>query len=406
MNVTSIKSEFPIFREHPELVYLDSAATTQKPEVVLEAMNLYYRDYTSNVARGLYPIAEMATIAVEQAREKTAVFIGAETRGTVFVANATSGINLVTNGLRERITSKHNIVVTALEHHSNFLPWKELARVSGAELRIAPVETSGKLSPLAIAALVDENTFAVAFAAVSNVLGLINPVTEIARVVRKKKKDVLILIDACQAVGHIPVSLSEWDVDFLVFSGHKVFGPTGIGVLAGLSKSLLLLGPVHVGGGTIQDPLAMPAEYKGTPERFEAGTPNIAGIIGLGAATQFIETIGLDHIREHETALVGFALKKLQEAFGEKIHILGSLDPTERAGIIAFSIAGIHPHDMAHILGEKGICIRAGEHCARPLHRSLDLSATARLSLSVYNTEADIEKLVAELKNIREFFAK
>ena len=406
MDTPAIKSQFPIFEREPDLVYLDSAATALKPESVLEAMDLYYREYSSNVSRGLYPMAEMATVAVEQAREKIAVFIGVKTTGTVFVSNATSGINLVTNGLRERVTPKHNIVVTALEHHSNFLPWKELARVSGAELRIAPVEASGKLSPEAIAALVDEHTFAVAFASVSNVLGLINPVAEIARAVRKKNKEMFILIDACQAVGHIPVSLSEWDVDFLVFSGHKVFGPTGIGVLAGKPKSLALLGAVHVGGGTIKDPLSTPAEYKDTPERFEAGTPNIAGIIGLGAAIEFIEGIGLDHIREHETALIDFTLKKLQEAFGEKIHVLGSIDPEERAGIISFSLSDIHPHDMAHMLGEKGICIRAGEHCARPLHRSLDLSASARISLSVYNTEEDIKKLIAELIKIQSFLFK
>jgi len=401
---TDIKKNFPILQNDPTLVYLDSAATALKPESVLVAMDQYYREYSSNVARGLYPIAEMATTAIDQVREKVATFIGGKKEGIVFTASATHSINIVAIGLRERMKKGGNIVVTALEHHSNFLPWKELAQVTEGELRIAPITKDGLIDPEMIATLIDEKTLLVALSAVSNVFGLINPVEEIVASIRKKNSQTLILIDACQAVGHVPVSRTDWGVDFLVFSGHKLFGPTGIGVLSGETRSLALLGPVNVGGGTILDPLSIPAKYKDGPERFEGGTPNIAGIIGLGAALDFIDTLGLASIQRHEQELAQYTIRRLQETFGEKIHIIGSLDRAVRLGIITFTFAHIHPHDIAHLLGEKNICIRAGEHCARPLHQMLTLPASARLSLSAYNDESDIEKLIKGLKSALQVF--
>ncbi len=402
-NPESIKKDFPIFEHHPELVYLDSAATSQKPEAVLEAMRKYYEEFNANVSRGLYPMAEMATSVVEAARERIAHFIGSETKHTIFVGSATHGINLVATGLRERLKEGENVVVTAIEHHSNFLPWKELARKTGAEFRIAATDTTGILSPENILAQIDAHTRVLALTAVSNVLGLVNPVKEIIAAVREKNPEILILVDAAQAVGHIPVSVKDWDIDYLVFSGHKTFGPTGIGVLAGKKESLELLGAVNVGGGTVLDPTCSPVEYKALPDSLEGGTPNIAGIIGLGEAIRYIETLDLGSIHTHEEQLLHSLETRLTETFGEKVTVLGgtsknrtSLEEsrTKRAGILAFTLEGIHPHDLAHLLGERGICIRAGEHCAKPLHQTLNLNASARVSVSIYNTEADIEKFI------------
>lgn len=389
-----LKRDFPIFQHHPDLVYLDSAATAQKPKRVLEAMRTYYEEHTTNVSRGLYPLAEMTTLKVQEAREKIAHFIDNDTEYTVFVASTTHGINLVATGLREEIKPGDNIVVTALEHHSNFLPWKELAEKTGAEFRVADIKEDGSIDEERILSSIDGHTRLLALNAVSNVVGIIVPIKEIITAVRKKNPNVLVLVDAAQAVGHIPVSVKKWDIDYLVFSGHKVFGPTGIGVLAGKKESLELLGAVNVGGGTVLDPLCSPVEYKKLPESLEGGTPNIAGIIGLGQAISYIETIGLDAIHAHEQALIAFAEKRLQEVFGRLLHIVGPVNSSERAGILSFTLKGIHPHDLAHLLGEEGICIRAGEHCTRPLHQALHLTASARISVSIYNTEGDITELV------------
>lgn len=408
-----IKKDFPIFEHHPELVYLDSAATAQKPRVVLEAMRQYYEEFNANVSRGLYPMAEMTTAAVEAARNSIAHFIGSETKQTLFVGSATHGINLVATGLRERLKAGENIVVTAIEHHSNFLPWKELAEKTGAEFRVAKVDTTGTLSPENILAQIDTETRVLALTAVSNVLGLVNPVRAIIATVREKNPNTLILVDAAQAVGHIPVSIRDWDVDYLVFSGHKTFGPTGIGVLAGKQQSLELLGAVNVGGGTVLDPTCSPVEYKALPESLEGGTPNIAGIIGLGAAMRYIETLGLELIHSHEEQWLHLLETRLKETFGEKVTLLGGttknrarLDEPRaiRAGILSFTLEGIHPHDLAQLLGEAGICIRAGEHCAKPLHQSLGVNTSARVSVSIYNTESDIEKFVTAMqKNVQLF---
>lgn len=395
----NIKSEFPIFKNHPDLVYLDSAATALKPESVLLAMDGYYREYSSNVSRGLYPLAEKATEKVEEVRAKVATFIDAPESGVVFTPSATAGINIVATGLREKVTAKHNIVVTALEHHSNFLPWKELARVTKAELRIVPVEKDGALSPETVASYIDKNTFVLSFTAISNVLGIINPVEKIVEFARKKNPSLLVLVDVCQAVGHIDVSLQKWDVDFLVFSAHKLFGPTGIGVLAGKPESLNLLSPVNVGGGTVLDALSTPVLYKDIPERLEGGTPNIAGIVGLGSAIDFVSNLGITNIREHEIRLSQLLIAMLQDTFMKKVSILGTTDVEKRVGIISFTITDMHPHDIAQLLGEKGICVRAGEHCARPLHQSFQTPASTRVSLSIYNSEDDVRKLIVGLKD-------
>lgn len=404
LNPEALKKDFSIFEYNPRLVYLDAAATAQKPQSVLDAMETYYREFTANVARGLYPIAEMATLAVASARKEIASFIESEIDNTIFVGGATHGINIVTTGLREEIRPGDNIVVTAIEHHSNFLPWKELAQKTGAEFRVAPVDQSGFLSAQSILTQLDSHTRVLALSAVSNVLGLINPVEELITAVRKKYPAILILVDACQAIGHFPVSVKKWDTDYLVFSGHKVFGPTGIGVLSGKKKSLERLGAINVGGGTVLDPLSSPVIYKGLPDALEGGTPNIAGIIGLAAAIKYIEALGIANIHTHEKKLLLLLEKRLIETFGKSIDILGETRQN-RAGILSFTLDGIHPHDLAHLLGEENICIRAGEHCARPLHHTLNLPASARVSVSVYNTEEDIENLVTGIQQALRIFA-
>lgn len=400
-----IRKDFPIYESQPDLVYLDSAATALKPGVVIDAMNKYYFEYSANVARGLYPMAEEATGALDAARQTVARFLAAETKESiVFTANATHAINLVALGLESRVSEKNNIVVTELEHHSNYLPWKELARRSQAKLRTARFTPRGQIDPAHLATLIDQETAIVAFSAVSNVFGAINPVAELVRMVRNINPHTFILIDACQAVGHVKINLSEWDADFVVFSGHKLFGPTGIGVLAGKQKSLECLVPMNVGGGTVLDAYSPVIEYKRLPENLEGGTPNIAGAIGLARAIEYIASLDLESIHAHETALTRYAIQQLTATFGQHIHILGTESAEIHAGIIAFTLDRLHPHDLAHLLGEEGVCVRAGEHCASPLHRRLHLNATTRLSLSIYSTETDIDRLIAAMVKIRRIF--
>lgn len=412
-----IRKDFPIYESQPardasridaggpDLVYLDSAATALKPKVVVDAMNEYYFEYSANVARGLYPLAEGATTAFDAARQAVARFVNVESKEcAVFTANATNAINLVALGLEHRITEANNIVVTELEHHSNYLPWKELTKRTGAEFRVARFDANGMIDIDHLASLVDAETAVVALSAVSNVFGVINHVKALVANVRKRSPGALVLIDACQTAGHIPIDLQEWDADFIVFSGHKLFGPTGIGALAGKKRSLERLVPMNVGGGTVLDACSPTTEYKKLPENLEGGTPNIAGAIGLAAAIEYVETLGLNDIHAHETTLMKYALTKLRSAFGKAVHILGTEDVNKRAGIISFALDGIHPHDLAHLLGEENICVRAGEHCASPLHRRLHLGATTRVGFSIYNDTNDIDRLVEGLQKIRSIF--
>ena len=402
----TIRKDFPIFESSPKLVYLDSAATALKPKSVIEAMNQYYFEYSANVGRGLYPLAEGATLAFDEARKTVARFVQAESKEQViFTANATQGINLVALGLEHRITREQNIVVTELEHHSNYLPWKELAKRTGATLRSARFNADGEIDKEHLLTLVDEKTAVVAFSVVSNVFGVVNDVEALTKSIRGGNSEILVLVDACQAAGHIVLDLGGWDVDFIVFSGHKLFGPTGIGVLAGKQSSLLLLVPMNVGGGTVLNACNATTEYKALPENLEGGTPNIAGAIGLARAIKYVEAIGLENILAHESALTDYALTELTTTFGDSIHILGTRDVTKRTGVISFALDRLHPHDVAHLLGEESICVRAGEHCAALLHRALSLPATTRLSLSIYNTTDDIDRLIVALTKTHTIFS-
>lgn len=402
MNILDIKKAFPIFTHHPDLIYLDSAATALKPAIVIAAEQAYYEQFSTNIARGIYPLAEQTTTTFEESRATVARFIGAPTpEEIIFTAGTTASLNLTADLLASRITSQDTIVTTALEHHSNFLPWKELAKKTGATLCIVPVTAAGTLNLEALKKCVDANTKIVAFGAVSNVLGTINPTQEIISIIRSLNPETIIIVDAAQAVGHIAVDVVTWDADFVAFSGHKLFGPTGVGVLFGKQTLLNQLSPVTFGGGMVLDACAPDTLYKDAPARFEAGTPNIAGIIGLGAAITFIESIGLTEIHAHETKLARYACQALRTAFGDAVHILAATNPEEQSSIVSFTLEGAHPHDTAQLLGEQQICVRAGLQCAAPLHEALNLSATTRLSFSIYNTESDIDLLIIRLQEIR-----
>lgn len=402
MDLKDIKKSFPLFTNQPDLVYLDSAATALKPISVIAAEAKYYEQYSSNIARGIYPMAEQATEAFEKTRIKIATFIGAKPEEIIFTSGTTASINLAADLLAARIEEGDNIIITAAEHHSNFLPWKELCRKKKVELRIVPVTQDGLLDLVAFQKFVDAHTKVASFGAISNVLGIINPVKEIVHLVKERNPNTLVIIDAAQAVGHIPVDVTTWNADFIAFSGHKIFGPTGTGVLYGKYAILETLSPVSFGGGMVLDACAKETLYKEVPARFESGTPNIAGVIGIGQAIEFIEAIGIDTIHTHENTLALLACQRLKEAFGEKVKIIGIDTPELRSGIVSFLLSDVHPHDTAYLLGERNICIRAGLQCAAPLHEILDLSATTRLSFSIYNTKEDIEKLIAGLQAVRE----
>ena len=394
---------FPIFEKHPDLIYLDSAATSLKPTSVLSATRAYEEGYSANIARGLYPIAEAATDAFEAVRKKVARFIHADPKEIIFTSGTTHGINLTAQLLDPLVKSGDNIIVTELEHHSNFLPWKELAQRKNAEFRIVPFTKEGLIDIETLSSMIDSHTRIVAFSAISNVMGGINPTPEIIRIVKEKNPECITVVDAAQAAGHIDIDTTKWNADFIAFSGHKMYGPTGTGVLYGKENILEHLPPTTFGGGMVTDACADAPEYREIPHRFEAGTPNISGVIGLGAAIDYIVDTDMKKIREHDLAISKYALEKLRSAFGDSIRILGPTDIDRRSALISFTIDGIHPHDLAALLGEKNICIRAGEHCAAPLHRKLNLSATARISFGIYTTEEDIDRLITEMKNIQKF---
>ncbi|MFZ2984428.1 MAG: aminotransferase class V-fold PLP-dependent enzyme, partial [Candidatus Moraniibacteriota bacterium] len=343
-DIKQAKFDFPLFTHEKDLVYLDSAATALKPQIVIDAEREYLERYSANIARGLYPLAEKATEKFEAVRGKIASFIGAaSSQEIIFTAGATGALNLVAELLADRLQPGDNVATTEMEHHSNFLPWKELAKRRSLDFRVLPITPEGLLDIAVLKNFIDEHTQVVAFSAVSNVLGTINPVQEITALIKSIHPHIIVVVDAAQAVSHLPLAVSEWGADFVAFSAHKMFGPTGVGVLYGKQSLLETLHPIHFGGGMVLDACAKETLYKDSPYRFEAGTPNIGGVIALGAAIEYVESIGTNNIRAHEMALTAYALKRLKETFGETIRIVGPLDPAKRGGIIAFSFENIHP---------------------------------------------------------------
>jgi len=401
LDANRIRADFPIF-EQPingrPLVYLDSTASTQKPRCVIEAVSAVYEHTYANVHRGIYPLAEAASEAYETARQKVADFIGArEAAEIIFVRNTTEGLNLVMYawGLHT-LQAGDRIVITEMEHHSNMVPWQQLASWKGAELVYAPVTDAGELDLAALEALIHGGrTRLVSVTAMSNVLGTITPVQEIVALAHAA--GALAVIDGAQSVPHLPTDVRALDADFLAFSGHKLGAP-GIGALYGRRELLESMSPFLFGGDMILSVTKAGATWNDLPYKFEAGTPAIAEAIGLGAALDYLQRLGMDAVHAHEAALVRYAMERLAEVPG--LRILG---PTadKRGGVVAFTLEGAHPHDIADILGSLGICIRAGLHCAEPLHRRFGLPATARASFYIYNRHEDVDALIAGLHEVR-----
>ena len=409
-DVTAIRRDFPIFertvRGGKKLIYLDSGATSQKPESVIEAESNFYRFNNAAVHRGAHQLAEEATDAYEGAREKVANFLGAKSEEIVFTKSATESINLIAysmsnapTGSRFALTSKDRIVVTEMEHHANLIPWQQLASRSGAKLSWFEVLPNGRLDLNSINSVISEDTKVVAITHQSNVLGTINPLDEI--VARAHAVGAVVVLDACQSVPHMPIDVKKLGVDFLVFSGHKAVGPTGVGVL--WSNQLEDLPPFLFGGSMIENVTMESATWAPAPKRFEAGVPNMAQAVGLGAALDYLSKIGMNNIYHHEMALTKYFLEKLQEI--PTLKIVGPLDFKNRGSCISFTVGEIHPHDLGQYLDSQGIAVRTGHHCAWPLTRKLGVPATTRASLYLYNQEEECDLLVSAILNAQKYFA-
>ncbi|MBV9311137.1 MAG: SufS family cysteine desulfurase [Solirubrobacterales bacterium] len=393
-----LASDFPVLRRDGRLVYLDSAATSQTPQPVIDAMNSYYTETRASIHRGVYPLAVEATDLFEGARQRIAEWLHSTPQQTVFTANATAAINLVayTWG-RQNVGPGDLVVITEMEHHSNIVPWQLLCQEREAELAYVPVLDDGQLDLGALDALLERAPKLVAVVHVSNVLGTINPVASISR--RAHEAGAVVLVDGTQAIPQLPVDLSECGADFYVWTGHKAYGPTGIGVLHGRRDLLEEMPPFIGGGHMIRTVAANESTWTDLPWKFEAGTSQIAEAIGLGAAVDWIRAIGLPAIRAHEEALVAETLERIcSEVQG--ITVYGPPSAGDRGALISFSLEGAHPHDVGEILGRDGICVRAGHHCAQPLMRRLGVAATTRASFAVHNSSADVDRLLAGLRRV------
>ncbi|MBN1286077.1 MAG: cysteine desulfurase [Anaerolineae bacterium] len=407
MDVEAIRADFPILDQAIKpgvpLVYLDNAASSQKPLAVIEAMNDYYRRYHANVHRGIHALSEKATAAYEEARAKVAAFINAGSRREiVFVRNATEAVNLVMYSWgRVNIGAGDVIVLTQMEHHANIVPWQLLAQEKGAELRFIPVTEDGFLDLSDLDWLLSGPVKLVGVVHMSNVVGTINPVAEIAA--RAHAAGARVLVDAAQSVPHMQVDVQALDADFLVFSGHKMCGPTGSGALYGRRALLETMPPFMGGGEMIKRVTLEGAEWNDVPGKFEAGTPAIAEAIGLGAAVDYLAGIGMDKIHAHERAITAYALERLDEVPGVRVY--GPADVSKRGGVTAFTMEDMHPHDIAQLVNEMGVAVRAGHHCAMPLHQRYNLPATTRASFYLYNTFEEVDRLVEALYAAKSVFA-
>jgi cysteine desulfurase/selenocysteine lyase len=397
-----VAGAFPLL-EREGLVYLDAAATSQTPRPVLEAMDDYYARHRATVHRGVYPLAAEATELYESARTRVAAFVGGGARETVFTKNATEALNLVAYAWgRTNVGAGDRIVVTEMEHHSNLVPWHMLARERGAELAVVPVDDEGRLVLDALDGLLaDGRTKVVAVAHVSNVVGTINPVAEV--VARARAAGAITVVDGSQAVPQMPVDLAELGADFYAWTGHKAYGPTGIGVLHGRRELLDAMPPFLGGGHMISSVTFDEIRWAEVPGKFEAGTSNIAEAIGLGAAIDFLAGLGMDAVRAHEREICAYTLDRLDDVPG--LRLLGPRDPDARGALAAFTLDVAHPHDIAEILGSRGVCVRAGHHCAQPLNTRLGVAASTRASFSVHTTQADVDAMLVALDDVRRLFA-
>lgn len=404
-DVKKIRADFPVLDQivnDEPLIYLDNAATTQKPQAVLDVLNHYYLQDNANVHRGVHTLAERATAEFEAARKKVQQFIHANSnKEIIFTKGTTDSLNIIAQSYGEFIQAGDEIVISKMEHHANLIPWQQLAKRKQAVLRYIPLTADGHLDVQAAKTIINEKTAIVALAQVSNVLGTVNQVKKIAQLAHQHQA--IMVVDGAQAVAHMPVDVQDLDCDFYCFSGHKMCGPTGIGVLYGKQTLLEKMEPVAFGGEMIDFVDLYESTWTELPWKFEAGTPNIASAIGLGAAIDYLEKIGMQTIHEYEQAIVAELLPKLQQIDG--LTIYGPQNPAEHTAVIAFNLDHLHPHDVASALDMQGIAVRAGHHCAQPLIKELGCFATARASFYFYNTKEEADQLVAAILATKEFFA-
>ena len=398
---TPAAADFPVLAQE-NLTYLDSAATAQTALPVIEAMDEYYTEYRASIHRGVYPLAARATEAYEGARDRVAAFAGSTPGETIFTRNATEAINLVAYSWgRANVRAGDLVLVTQMEHHSNLVPWQLLCTQVGAELAYVPVGDNGLLDLEALDTLLARRPRLLAVAHVSNVLGTVNPIAEIAE--RAHAGGTVVVVDGAQAAPHLPVDVAALGADFYAWTGHKAYGPTGIGVLHGRRELLAAMPPFLSGGHMISRVGDLESQWAEPPARFEAGTMPVAEAIGLGAAVDYLESLGMDAVREHGQDVVGYAVERLADVPGLTLH--GPADLGLRGSVCSFALEGVHPHDVAEILGRDGVCVRAGHHCAQPLMRRLGISASSRASFAVHSTHEDIDRLVAGLDRVRQVFA-
>jgi cysteine desulfurase/selenocysteine lyase len=394
-------ADFPVL-PHTGVAYLDSGATSQTPIPVIEAMDTYYREYRASVHRGVYPIAALATEAYEGAREKVAAFAGSAPGETVFTRNATEAINLVAYSWGSaNVHAGDLVVVTEMEHHSNIVPWQMLCQRTGAELAYVPVDDEGLLVESELDALLARGPRLVAVAHISNVLGTVNPIAEI--VARAHAAGAIVLVDGAQAAPHLPLDVHALGADFYAWTAHKAYGPTGLGVLHGRRELLEEMPPFLGGGHMIARVEKLESRYAEPPTRFEAGTSPIAEAVGLGAAVDYLDGFGMAAVWEHSRDVVGYAIERLRGVDGLEIH--GPSDLSRRGSVVSFALAGVHPHDVAEILGREGVCVRAGHHCAQVLMGRLGVAATTRASFAVHSTHDDVDRLIAGLGTVQEIFS-
>jgi cysteine desulfurase / selenocysteine lyase len=399
LDVTKIREDFPLLKK---LVYLDSAATSQRPKQVIDAVSSFYHERNSNVHRGLYGIAEEATFSYEEVRKRVKKFINApDEHGIIFTKSTTEGANVVMRGWGEKnIRKGDRIVTTILEHHSNFVPWQQLARMKGAKLEIVDIDEEGMLD-MADLERKAKGAKLVAVSAASNVIGTMTEVDEICAIARDCGS--VSVVDGAQKVPSSKTDVKRIGCDFLMFSGHKMLAPFGVGVLYGREELLEKMDPFMYGSEMIRSVSAKKSEWNDLPYKFEAGTPDVAAVIGLGAAIAYLDEIGLDEVRPYEESLISYMLKCLGEIEG--LAILGPLSAKKRGALVAFTLDGVHPHDVAAILSEDGICVRSGHHCAMPLHERLSIPASTRASVYIYNTKDEIDALVESLRKARKIFS-
>ncbi len=402
LNTEKIKSSFPIFKNHPDLIYLDNAATSQKPQLVIDRITKFYSNENANVHRGVYPLSEQASEAYDLARKKVADFIGAESaREIIFTKGTTDSLNLVAQSYAlNSLKVGDEVLVSDFEHHSNFLPWQEVCKKTGAILKILNSDENGFISEKEWQNKLSKKSKIVAIAHASNVLGTINDIKEIA--VMAHNVGAVLVVDGAQAIPHLQIDVQDLDCDFYAFSGHKMLAPMGIGVLYIKEEILSRMSPYQLGGGMIESVSLSEVVYADYPEKFEAGTPNVAGAIALASAIDYLSKIGLSEIRNHEVKLSEYLLNGLSKI--KRIKLLGSATASQRTGLVSFYVDGIHAHDLSDYLAKQGLALRAGFHCAQPLHQSRECGATLRVSYYLYNSEKDLEVLLSNLEKAINYY--